>query len=172
MCVVMKWRIFHKSSIWLTVIVQRCRSFRTSWKQSVSLSLSLSHLCRTEIWVNTIQYNTILSHTTEIEKRLIRCRHASVNVSCYWVFLYLCSLSLLILNESDGPHSCHLPLLSLSLSLSLPPSLSLSLPLLRSPLFPPKFLCMFPSQIAMYYNSEVCCPFPDVSLALFPLVRQ
>ncbi len=112
------------SSIWLTVIVQRCRSFRTSWKRSDSLSLSLSHLYRTGIWVKLSV--ACYQHTAEIDKQLIRCHRASVNVSCYWVFLYLCSLSLLILNESDGPHSYHLSLLSLS------PSLSLSLSLSRS----------------------------------------
>lgn len=50
----------------------------------------------------------------------------------------------------------HLPLLSLSLSLSLFT-------------VPPKFFSLFSPQISMYYSREVCCPFPPShSLSLFP----
>lgn len=156
MCAVMKWRIFHKSSIWLTVIVQRCRSFRMSWKQSVPLSLSLSHLYRTEIWVKLSV--TCYQQTTEIDTQLL----LSVNECEYQLLL---SIFISVLSLSLDPQWVWRPSLMHACYLC-----SLSLP--RSSLFPQKFLCIFPSQIAMFYNSEACSPFPDVSLALFRLVRQ
>jgi len=71
------------------------------------------------------------------------------------IFITVLSLSLLILDESAD-----------LLLTTFPCSLSL---------FPPKFLWLFPSQIAMYYSSEVCCPFPEshsFSRSLSLLLRQ
>lgn len=127
----------YKISIWLTVIVQRCRV------ETVSFSLTVSFPSVQE-WAPSQTVRCSLSTYNWDRQAVVTIRYhgARVSVSCYWVFLYLCSLSLDLTTTLTRAY--HLPLLSLPCST----------------FSPPKFLCLFPSQIAMYYSSVVCRPFP------------
>lgn len=122
MCVVMKWRIFHKSSIWLTVIVQLSNAAGLSGSLGNSqLSLTVSFPSAQD-WDRSQTVCCSLSTYNwdrQAVNQMSRCKCECPLLLSIFISVLSLSLSLLILNESVGLHSCLPPSSALSLSPSL-----------------------------------------------------